>query len=242
MSANICAPLQALVNFEMDVISALNKKFAALRRLAELLEQLGDLSSLLPNLGQLLPVVNLDLEAYTQLQANCPFLGLPPATNEDINALQSKLNAAYAQLAAKLLNHPWMRMDKVQQMLNDYQQKLNYPYGDSYVRCLNAACNAVGTVGGLLESVSQVNIAKELEAFGTNFVTNGGQVLTQSMLTKRDEAMQVYNQVLDLRDDTIVDFRQPGAPAPTPLRVGQPTVPSYTFLPETTFRAEAPAQ
>lgn len=237
MSANICAPLQALVAFEMNVISALNKKFAALRRLAELLEQLGDLSLLLPNLSQLLPVTAIDLEAYTQLQQACPFLGLPPASNTDLNALQSKLNAAYAQAAGKLLNHPWMRMDKVQKMLNDYQQKLNYPYGDSYVACLNAACNAVGAAGSLLEKASHANIAKELESFTNNFVTNGGEIMTKSMLVKRDNAQQVYNQLLDLRDDTIQDFQQPGAPQTPPLRVGHPTVPAYTFLPSQTFRA-----
>ena len=237
MSANICAPLQALVQFEMDVISALNKKFAALRRLAELLEQLGALSVLLPNINQLLPVADIDLEAYTQLQVNCPFLGLPPASNEDINALRSKVNAAYAKLAGKLLNHPWMRMGKVQKMLNDHHQKLNYPYGDSYVRCLNAACNAVGVVGGLLEKASNVSIEKELSAFAANFVENGGQVLTAGMQQKRDDAMQVYNQVLDMRDDTVSDFRQTGAPAPVPLRTGRATAPAFTFDPGSTFRA-----
>lgn len=238
---NPCGVLQGLVNWEMNIIRALNKKFAALRRLAELLEQLGDISSFLPNIFQLIPVIDIDLDVYTALQVNCPFLNLPPATTEDINALKSKLNAAYAELAGKLLNHPWMRMDKVQKMLNDYQQKLNYPYGEDYLRCLNSVCAAIGTVGSLLEKASTVDIGKELQAFSQNFVENGGQVLTKSMQTKRDEAMQVYNQVLDLRDDTISDFKQPGAPTPPPLRTGHIVTPSFTFLPETTFQSGFPA-
>ena len=226
---NPCSLLQGLVDWEMKIIKALNKKFAALKRLAELLEQLGDISTLLPNITQLIPVIDIDLDVYTSLQVNCPFLNLPPATNEDINALKSKLNAAYAQLAGKLLNHPWMRLDKVQQMLNDYQTKLNYPYGEDYLRCLNSVCAAIGTVGSLLEKASTVNIGKDLELFSQNFVQNAGQVLTRPMEAKRDEAMQVYNQVRDLRDETVADFRQPGAPASPPLRLGTRTNPNFTF-------------
>lgn len=237
---NPCAVLQGLVDWEMKIIRALNKKFAALRRLAELLEQLGDISSFLPNINQLIPVIDIDIDVYTALQVNCPFLNLPPATNEDINSLRSKLNEAYAKLASQILNHPWMRMDKVQKMLNDYQQKLNYPYGEDYIRCLNSVCAAIGTVGSLLEKASTVDIGKELATFSQNFVDNAGQVLTKSMQTKRDEAMQVYNQVLDLRDDTVSDFKQPGAPATTDLRTGHATVPSFTFTP-TTFQTGFPA-
>lgn len=238
---NPCGLLQGLVDWEMKIISALNKKFAALRRLAELLEQLGDLSSFLPNLSQLIPVIDIDLDVYTSLQVNCPFLNLPPATTEDLNELKSKLNAAYAQLAAKLNLSPWMRMNKVQQMLNDYQQKLNFPYGEDYLRCLSSVCAAIGTAGSLMEKASTVNIGKELQLFSQNFVENGGQILTKSMQTKRDEAIQTYNQILDLRDDTVSDFRQPGAPQPPPLRTGHIVTPAFTFIPETTFQSGFPA-
>ncbi len=227
----------------MRIIRALNKKFAALRRLAELLEQLGDLSSLLPNINQLIPVIDINLDVYTALQVNCPFLNLPPATTEDVNALRSKVNEAYAQLAASILNHPWIRMDKVQKMLNDFQQKLNYPYGEDYIRCLNSVCAAIGTIGSLLEHASTVDIGKELQLFSQNFVDNAGQVLTRPMQAKRDEALQVYNQVLDLRDETVSDFRTPGAPAPTPLRTGTRTDPNFTFSPpslQTGFPASFP--
>lgn len=241
MSANACSILQALANYQFEIIRALNKKFTALRRLAELLEQLGDVSSALPNLGQLLPVVDIDLITYTDLQVNCPFLNLPPATNEDINALRSKVNTAYALMARKLMNHSWMRMNRVQDMLNDYQNKLNYPYGDDYLRCLNAVCAAISQAGSLLQNVTQAQIDKELANFGRDFVNNAGQVLTKSMQTKRDEAVQVYNQVLDLRDDSVQDFRSVSGggevnPQDPPLKTGHAETPNFIFLPDNTVR------
>jgi len=237
--------LQALALYQFEIIRALNKKFTALRRLAELLEQLGDISSFLPNLGQLVPVIDIDLIIYTDLQVNCPFLNLPPATNEDINALKSKLNEAYALLARKLMNHPFLRLNRVQAMLNDFQNKLNFPYGDDYLRCLNAVCAAIGKAGSLLEGISQAQIDKELGNFTRDFVDNAGQVLTKSMATKRDEGLQVYSQVLDLRDDTTQDFRSlsPGPtgqpqvnPQDPPLRTGHATEPDFKFLPDGTVR------
>jgi hypothetical protein len=235
-AANPCGVLQALANYQFEIIRSLNKKLNQLRRLAELLEQLGDLSLFLPNIGQLIPIINIDLSIYTDLQANCPFLNLPPATTEDLDKLRNKVSEAYALLARKLLNHPWLRMNKVQGMLNDFQNKLNFPYGDDYMRCLNATCAAIAQAGSLLSRVSQAQIGKELTDFGKNFVDNAGQVLTKSMQTKRDEAVQIYNQVLDLRSDSVQDFRSfavggsVNAQSP-PLKVGHAVTPNFIFLP-----------
>lgn len=238
---NPCSALQALANYQYEILRALNKKFAQLKRLAELLEQAGDLSSLLPNLGDLVPVINVDLTLYTDLQANCPFLNLPPATNENLNELQAKLNAAYGLLARKLLSHPWMRMNRIQEMLNEYQNRINFPYGDDYLRCLNATCAAVERAGSLLQNIAQTDIQKELTTFGRDFVDNAGQVLTKSMQTKRNEIVQVYNQVVDLRNDAVQDYRSISVggkvnPADPPLKTGNATVPNFQFLPDGTVR------
>lgn len=232
--SNPCGVLQALVNWELNMLQLLNKKFAALRRLAALLEQLGDISTLLPNLSGLVPVAEIDISVYTDLQVNCPFLNLPPYSNEDIATLRSRVNAAYASLASTLSLHPYMRMDRVQKMLNDFQETINFPYGEDYIRCLNSICAAIGTAGSLLEGVRQMDIQHELEAFGRDFVENAGQVLTEPMRIKRNEAMQLYNQVLDLRDESVQDFQTMTAsgevvPNAPPLRVSTPTDAKYTF-------------
>jgi len=230
MAANPCGILQALVAWQMSVIASLNKKFAALQRLTELLEQLGDISNALPaSLDELVPVIDIDLDVYTALQVNCPFLNLPPATTEDLNALRSRVNAAYALLARDILKHPWIRMNKVQAMLNDYQQKVNYPYGEDYIRCLNSVCAAIGAVGGFLSNMSQVNIVSELANFGENFVRNSGRVLSDAAKIKAEDALDVYNGLLDLRDDTLQDFQQPGSPQRPPLRLGRYEEPDFTF-------------
>lgn len=202
-----CGAMQALANLQYEIISSLNKKLLALRRLAELLEQLGDLSALLPDISQLIPVVDVNLELYADLQVNCPWLNLPPADTAALAALQSKLNLAYATLARKVANLPWLRMNQMQVLLNDFQNKINYPYGDDYLRCLQAICNAAGQAGSLLSPISQADISRELRAFGTNFVDNAGQVLTAPMAFKRDQAIDVFNGVLDLRDDSVRDFQ-----------------------------------
>lgn len=231
---NPCAVMQALVDWEMNAIKLLNKKFAALQRLAELIEQLGDVSTLLPNLSALIPVADIDLDVYTSLQVSCPFLNLPPYSNENLAALRSRVNTEYGLLARRLANHPYARLDKVQGMLNDWQNKINYPYGEDYLRCLNSICAAIGVAGSFVEGLSQVNVANELALFEQNFVQNAGQVLTEPMRIKRDEAFGAYNQVLDLRDETVQDFQTistTGEVVPTkpPLRLGTPTGVNYTF-------------
>lgn len=226
--------MQALVDWELNAIRLLNKKFAALRRLAELLEQVGDVSTALPNLAALVPVADLDLELYTAIQVNCPFLGLPEYSNQNLAELKSKMNTAYGLLARRVANHPWARLDRVQSMLNDYQQRINYPYGEDYLRCLNSICAAISAAGSLLETWSTVSVETELAKFTTNFIDNAGQVLTEPMQIKRDEALGVYSQLVDLKDESVGDFATitktgDTVPTPPPLQLGSGTDPNYTF-------------
>lgn len=233
-----CAAMQALLNWEMQAIALLNKKFAALQRLAQLIEQLGDINTLIPDLLKLLsalvPVDRLDMTAYTNMQAACPFLGLPPFSNQNLNELKGKVQAAYGQLLGDIANHPWMRLDKIQGMLNDFQNKINFPYGSDYLACAQALCGALGAAEKTLSGLASTDIGKQLQAFGTNFVQNAGQVLTEPMQVKRNEAMNVYNAVSDLRSETVQDFQtltttgQVVSSKP-PLKLGTPTGAKYTF-------------
>lgn len=235
---NPCAIMQVLENWELQAISALNKKFAALRRLAELLEQFGDLNSWLPDLGRLLnalPAVgDLDIDVYTNLQVSCPFLNLPPFSNADLNDLKRRLSAGYSQILGDIANHPWSRLDKLQGMMNDFQNKINYPYGADYLRCMNAVCGAISAAGSTISGLANVNIQSELTKFGQNFIAGAGEVLTQPMQIKRNNAFQIYNAVYDLRDESVQDFTTlttsgETIPNKPPLRLGEPTGTRYTF-------------
>jgi hypothetical protein len=243
---NPCAVMQALTNWELQVIAALNKKFAALQRLASLLEQMGDLNSWLPNLSSLIeslvPVGDLDLSIYTDLQVACPFLNLPPYSNEDLDKLKGQLNAAYATLLRDIANHPWARMDKLQDWMNDAQNAINYPYGADYLRCMNAVCGAMSAAGSTLSGLANTNIQAELTKFGDNFIAQGGEVLTEPMRNKRNLAFQTSNAVYDLRDETVQDYQTlttsgETLPNKPPLRLGDPTGTKYTFD-ATTFPPE----
>jgi len=230
--------MQGLLDWQMTALTLINRKFAALRRLAELIEQMGDvdfwIGMALSSLSNLIPVLDIDISLYTNLQVSCPFLGLPPFSNQDIANLKGRLNAAYGGLAARISIHPWARLDKVQGMLNDFQNKINYPYGSDYLRCLNAICAAtVGASGSLLVNLSVPNISKELALFGKNFVQDAGHVLTEPMRQKRNEVIGAYNSVLSLRDESVRDFKVVTATGKAlvvpPLRPKVITSPAYTF-------------
>ncbi len=233
-----CAVVQVLADWELNAIRMLNKKFAALQRLAQLIEQFGDINTWLPNLGRLVesmvPVDSLDINAYTNLQVYCPFLNLPPYSNEDLAELKSKVQTAYGQLLGQIAKHPYMRMDKLQGMLNDWQNKINYPYGEDYLRCMNAVCGAVQAAGTTLSGLANTNIGRELELFGQNFVENAGEILTEAQQIKRNEALGIYNQIADLRSEIVQDYQTltvtgEVVPSEPPLRLGTPTGSRYTF-------------
>jgi len=78
-TSQVCGVIDALSDFQQKVIEAINGKFAALRRLSELLEQLSDLTGFIPDITKLIPLSAIDLTLYETLRAECPFLHLPPA-------------------------------------------------------------------------------------------------------------------------------------------------------------------
>ena len=57
-----CQVIDALAQFQYEVVRRLNRKFNALRRIAELLEAVGDLSVIVPNIGDLIPISSITLE------------------------------------------------------------------------------------------------------------------------------------------------------------------------------------
>lgn len=220
-----CGIADALAYFQYDIIRRLNRKFEMLRRLAQILEDLGNLSELIPNINALIPVLAIDLSAYNQLAAACPMLGLPSPGEASLNDLRSKVIAAYGNLAKNLLNHPWTRMGKLQSELIKFQNKISAPLaqGQSYLQCLQAACNAISQAGSAFKNVTQANINQELASFSSNYVNNAGQVLTEGAAIKYGQAQSGLTTLRSLGADVGTDYTTLKAQTPASL-VQSPTV------------------
>lgn len=198
---NPCNVLDALSDFQYDLMNRLNKKFEQLRRLAALLEQLGDLSWLIPNLNALIPIISIDFDVYNQLAANCPFLGLPGnPVQGNLDSLRAKVLSAYDNYARKILNHPWVRMGQLQNEMTKFQTQITgaLSQGQDFIRCLQAMCAAGSALQSTVSKLSQTDISSTVSKFTDNFVTNAGQVLTDPMKQK-------YAQMTDALD-TIQSF------------------------------------
>jgi hypothetical protein len=212
MAADPCQIVDTLVAFNLDVLKRINRKFAALRSLASLLEQLGDVSVLIPNIGRLIPVVNIDLALYENLVANCPYLNLPPATTGDLNQLQAMVTGAYANFFNKLLRHPWNRMGQLQDQLDNFlgqiQGDVNSAMTQSldFLRCLQTVCAAGKAAIGQLNAIKDADIAAEINKFADNFVSDAGQVMTEGMKIKYQQIQDTKDQLVALGADVGKDY------------------------------------
>jgi len=213
-----CVVVDTLAAFQLDTLRRINRKFAALRNLAQLLEQLGDLSALVPNIGQLIPVVNIDLALYEQLVASCPYLNLPPVTTGDVNQLQSYVTSAYANFFNRLLRHPWNRMGQLQQELDSYQSQITGAFAQAgdFLRCLQTVCATGRAVAGQLEAVRDADIAKEIKTFTENYVANSGRVLSAGAQEKYAQIAAGKQQLIALGADVKLDYTQAKAALSAP--------------------------
>ena len=177
-----CQVVDTLAAFQLDVLKRINRKFAALRGLAQLLEQLGNLDELVPNIGALIPVVRIDLALYENLVANCPYLNLPPFTTGDLNQLQAQMDQFQGEVNAAITNA-----------------------GD-FLRCLQTVCATGRAVAGQLNALSNADIAKEIGIFAENFAADAGQVMTEPMRIKYRQLQDVQTQLKALGADVGQDY------------------------------------
>ena len=198
--AGICSIADALAEAQYNILRKLNNKFEALRRLMELLEQLGDLSALIPNISSLIPVIDIDLDAYTNLRSNCPFLNLPAVDETNLEGLRRKVIDAYNSLTADALNHQWLRMGRLQDELTKAQGKLNAAFaeGAQYIQCFQAACATAASATNFLNRVGETKVNAELARFGKNFVDEGGRVLTAPAQAKYEQTIRVLDTMAEL--------------------------------------------
>jgi hypothetical protein len=180
-----CDIINPLANFQLDVITALNKKLLALQHLAELLEQLGDaavafLNDLQGFVDHLVPIIDIDLEIYFQLVSACPLINLPPVSaggSVGTAALQAMVSQAYNNMTKKLLNHPYTRMASLQGQMDDFKKQVdsNAAVALGAYQCLQAVCS-----GHLFTPKLSANASTQLGSYQKNFIVNNGQVLTST--------------------------------------------------------------
>lgn len=211
MSAGICSVTGVLAADYQNAVTAINRKFNALQRLAELLEQLGDVSALLEgiNPAALIPLYAINLDVYTDLVAACPFLNLPKTpSNTSTAELQSMVSSAYARLIQKLNLHPFIRLGALQAQMDKVQAQVNTALntGNQFVQCLMQACSS--TAGFVLNT----NFQQQLDLFKRGYLASNGQVLTQQMQGKLNSVRGLIDNINELTTTAPVI-----TPSPTPL-------------------------
>lgn len=202
-----CQVLDSLAQFQYDVVRRLNRKFNALKRIADLLEQAGDVTVLVPNLANLIPITSITLDTYQRLQENCPFLGLPDVSVANLAELRQKVQLAYANLISRLLNHPHLRMDKLQSQLTKYQNYLNAGAAvvSDFILCLQTICDTIGAVGTAFQNITQADIKKEIAEYTKNFVQKGGEILSEGAKVKVKQVQTTIQEIKDLSTETVSD-------------------------------------
>jgi len=203
----LCGILDAITNFQLRAMELLNGRFAALRRLSALLEQAGDLTGFIPDISKLIPLAQIDTTVYEQIRVECPYLNLPPisgSADQYLGQLRAQVNAAYGALLSQLNLHPFNALGMLQDKLNSYQNKINFAVlqGQDFLQCLQAICqgaaSVTNTVQNLGRSTEQVILTST--TYYRDFVTNGGQVLTDTAKAKYDDFVDVKDGVSDLID------------------------------------------
>ena len=215
MAANPCQVLDCLAAFQFDILRRINRKFAALRGLAQLLAQLiniDQLDHLLASITALVPIIQIDLSMYTAMLNGCPYLNLPPISADisppDLSALQSLVAKAYADLYNKLLRHPLNRIAKLQAQMDGFQGQINaaFAQANDFLRCLQAICDTGALVASQMEAIAQTDIHKEFTKFTDNFVASAGQVITPDLSLKYAQVQEGQARLISLGADVNYDY------------------------------------
>jgi hypothetical protein len=175
---DVCKAVNILANAQLELFKKVNQRVAALRRLAYLLEQLGDVTFYMPNLDQLLPLAQINLNTYRQLQLACPFLNLPNLSALD--QLKSAISNAYSQLYSKLYNSPYNRLGGIQKRLDDAlsaltQRRLMWDYLN-WLSCAQfAACDFPQGMAAELTRAREL-FQQQVEVFKTPLQPNASEL------------------------------------------------------------------
>jgi hypothetical protein len=197
-----CGIVDALADFQVKIMEAINGRFAALRRLANLLEAAGDLTGFIPDISKLIPIASIDARLYDELRVNCPFLNLPPietSADQFLGELRAQVNAAYGRLLGQINLHPFSIMGRLQDKLDEYQRRINSEAlkGSDFLRCLQSVCAAEAAVSSLINRPA-ASIINTAETYYQNFVVGQGQLLNAAAQGKVNDVKNVAQGVKDL--------------------------------------------
>jgi hypothetical protein len=202
LDTRICGVVDALADFQVKIMEAINGRFAALRRLANLLEAAGDLSGFIPDISKLIPLASIDTRLYDELRVNCPFLNLPPielSAEQYLGQLRAQVNAAYGRLLGQINLHPFSIMGRLQDKLNDFQSRINAAalQGSDFLRCLQSICAAEAQAKSLISRPAQ-SIIDTAETYYKNMIVGQGQLLSGAAQAKVNDIQNVGKGVQDL--------------------------------------------
>jgi hypothetical protein len=202
-----CNLVDSLAALQLDVLTRLNKKFAALQNLADLLVQLANAEAWIPNLTGLIPVADINVDLYNAMSAACPYLSLPPATSQ-LQALQAAVTLAYTNLFQKIARSPHFRLGAVQAEMYKFQTTLNTGLSDAstFLRCLQAVCAAGESVVSGLTAMSDADISKQISTFANNYAAKAGNVLSPEGQDRFQTAQDAMAQLSDLGASTKQDY------------------------------------
>lgn len=200
--AQACSIVDTLALLQLELLTRINKKFAALRNLARLLEQLADLEGLLPNINLLVPVLDINLNVYNQIRSACPFLKLPPA-EADFNQLQVLVRNAYSELYKLIRRSPHFRLGKLQEEMDRFQNEIigSILQASEFIRCLQTICRA-----GVELRTQYARVQTQIDTYRKNFATNAGKVLSAPAEAKYNLAKQSLAQLEALGADVKKDY------------------------------------
>jgi hypothetical protein len=188
MTNPVCNILGTLVSTQAMIFDQVNRRVAALRRLAEILEQAGDLNILIPDINKFIPIAQIDTLMYDQLRQACPALGLPPFTG--VNDLKATVANAYARVQTYLQNCPYNRMGSIQEKLDSYLSKVTQATGPwdylNWMNCVQfAACDFPSAVAAEVSNARSlferqvavfsipINPETDQVKLGVNYVVRG---------------------------------------------------------------------
>jgi len=192
-----CEFIDAVAAKAYDGVNLLNKKFQQLQRLASLIEQAGDVGGFLPDISGLIPVTDIDLSAYTNLAAACPGLNLPAFSSGNLAELQAEVLAAYGRMVSDIVNHPYLRMDSLQEEMTKVQAEINDALGVGlqWLECLQAACNLGEAAIKFSAGMNAASIQQAITDYTERFITKNGQILTDAAKAKVDNAKSIKNTI-----------------------------------------------
>lgn len=198
----VCSVVDALADFQVKIMEAINGRFAALRRLANLLEAAGDLTGFIPDITRLVPLSKIDARLYVELQVNCPYLNLPPVdqnADQYLQELKAQLNAAYGRLLGQINLHPFSIMGKLQEKFDAFQTRINAEAlkGSDFLRCLQSICAGEAAVKSIVGRPAK-SIIETAEAYYKNQIVGQGQVLGAAAQAKANDIQNVGKGVKDL--------------------------------------------